>query len=137
MKKLFKKLFLNKEMRTYKRLTRRHRKELIKKIKDNTYDFDFDELHSLVMLKIQHFYEYYNQNKNVWQCEESRQRVLDELKENLILNEELENLFDKHEFLYEFQKESYPSCKDIFNKEKELYQKIYTTIGKNIMNWWD
>lgn len=134
----FIKNLFNSEKRAYRRMTHRHRKELIKEVKNNTYDFDFDELHSLVMLKIKHFYEYYNQNKNVWQTETSRQKVLEELKEILTLNEELENLFNKEESIFfEFQKENYPSSRSIFYKEKELYQILYTSIGRNIMNWWD
>ena len=144
MKKIFRKLFPSKEMRAYRKMYRRHRKELIGHAKE-TREWDYGWLHDSAIMQIRHMYEYYSAGNNVCQSEESLNEILGQLKHVLDLNDELDHLWDNHTGGYiinedgtvtltEERTKSYIKIKD---REQELYKEIYSYIGQHIQWWWD
>ena len=148
MDKLFKKIFPSKEMREYRKMRRRHRKELVKLAK-KTCPFDWHWLHSMVLLQIEQMYEYYFQGNNVWQIDASKLEILGQLEEVLDIQEEIERNYEDDcglEFVYDEEGNIIETIKPddyservLHNYDEEiyLYEKFYTLIGKNILNWWD
>ena len=63
MKKLFRKLFPSKEMRAYRKMYRKHRRELVKLAKKDR-DWDYGWLDEFVLTKIKHMYEYFSERNN-------------------------------------------------------------------------
>lgn len=144
MKKLFRRLFPTKEMREYYKMHSRHREELIKHAKE-TGEWDYGWLHESVILQIKHMYEYYSAGNNVCQSEEPLNEILGQLKHVLDLNDEMDHLWDSYESnviknddgsisVREEGRKRYSAIKD---REQELYEKIYSYIGKYIQWWWD
>lgn len=146
MKKLFKKLFPNKEMRAYRNMYRRHRKELIKHAKE-TREWDWGWLHDSVIMQIRHMHEYYSEGNNVWQDDETRLPTLEQLQHILDFDAEIDRMQDDNygvEFIHNGDEWTaiYPDdykerVKKWRNKEQELYEEIYNSIGKNLRLWWD
>lgn len=147
MKKLFRKLFPDKEMRAFRKMHRRHRKELIKHAKE-TGEWDWDWLHESVIMQIKHMYEYYSAGNNVWQVDESRFEIVEQLKHVLDLQAEIDRMQEDDcgaEYIYkgeEVVKVIHPDdYKDRvlnwYEKEQELYQELYSYIGKYLRWWWD
>ena len=149
MKKLFKKLFPSKEMRAYRKMHHRHRNELVKLAKE-TREWDWSWLHEGVIMQIRHMYEYYSEGNNICQSEESLDVVLESLKHVLDLQEELEHLFDfashlSMEITSDNSAHTYwndgenrdEQAVHAFKREQELYEEIYSYIGKYIRYWWD
>lgn len=147
MDKLIRKLFPNKEMREYNKMHRRHRKELIKLAKE-TGEWDYSWFHRSAIMQIRHMHEYYSAGNNVWQVDESRLEIVEQLQHILDLNEELGNRLDDccgFELVYEGDKIiGYNSPDDFKERYKEndrriqeLYEEIYSSIGKHIQCWWD
>ena len=126
MKKFFRRLFPNKEIRAYRKMHRRHRKELIKQAKE-TREWDWGWLHDSVIMQIRHMYEYYSKKNNVWQTDETRLPIIQSLKYILDLQEEIDNLWDDDTLSWEEEA----------NREQELYESIYHSIGDNLQLWWD
>lgn len=144
MKKLIKKIFPTKEMREYRKMYRRHRKELIahaKKIRE----WDYGYLHDSVMMQIRHMYEYYSAGNNILQSEESLNQIIEQLKQVLDLADELDHLWDTHNYdpiknddgSITTTEESANSYRKKSDREQELYEEIYSYIGKHIQWWWD
>lgn len=115
----------NKEYREYRKMLRRHRRELVK-LARKTADFDYGYLDDLVITKIRHMYEYYTSNNNVWQSDDSVKNVIDTLK----------TAIDKHAALEECCWDDDEIC-PVLTKEEEAFSDFYGYIGKNIMLWWD
>ena len=144
MKKLFKKFFPSKEMRTYNKMYRRHRKELIKHAK-KTREWDYGWLYDSTIMQIRHMYEYYTARNNVWQSDESLLSLINSLKYVLDLNDKLDHLWDDHvgghvineDGSISATEESAKSFMDKSKQEVELYREIFYHIGSNIMTWWD
>ena len=124
-KRLFRRLFPSKEMRAYNKMHRRHMKELVKHAKE-TKEYDYYWLHESVILQIRHMLEYYESQNNVWQTDETRIPVINQLRHIIALQEELDNLYTE-----------YDNFQDECHREEELYKEIYTYIGENIQWWWD
>ena len=144
MKKLFKRIFPSKEMRAYRKTYRRHRRELLKLAKENR-DFDWGWLDEFVRTKIKHMYEYFSEGNNVWQSDESLTEILEQLKHVLDLYEEMDNLWANYKnnpiknddgsiTVADMGANEYL---DIRTREQELYEEIYSYIGKYIQWWWD
>ena len=146
MKKLCRKLFPSKEMRAYNKMHRRHRKELVKLAKE-TGEWDWFWLHDMIIMQIRHMHEYYSNGNNVWQCDESRLPIIDQLQHVLDLEAEIKKMQDdKFGVEYDWSKgileATYP---DDYNervanwatKEQELYEALYKSIGINLRHWWD
>ena len=146
MKKLLRKLFPSKEMRAYRKMYRRHRKELVKHAKE-TIEWDWFWLHDSIIMQIRHMYEYYSERNNVWQDDETRLPIIEQLKYILDLEEEIARMQDEDfgvEYIHkngvctavypdDYKKRVEKWC----DREQELYEEIYTSIGKNLRRWWD
>lgn len=144
MKKVLKKIFPSKDLRIYRKLHRKHRKELVKHAKE-TYEFDWGWLYESTIMQIKHMYEYYSAGNNVCQSEESLNQIIEQLKHVLDLADELEHLWDTWDYDYiknddgsiTATEDSANSYRKIGAREQELYEEIYSYIGKNIQWWWD
>ena len=147
MNKLFRKIFPDKEFREFRKMHRRHRKELVKLAKE-TGEWDWSWLHRMVIMQINHMHEYYSNGNNVWQVDESRLQIVEELKYILDLENELDRLENDHcglELVCEGDKVVGYTVPDDFmerslkqdERERELYEEIYSSIGKNLRGWWD
>lgn len=130
----FRKLFPSKEMREYRKMCRKHRRELVKLAKE-TADWDWIFLHRMVLMRIRHMYEYYVSNNNVWQAEESRSKTIEQLNHVLEISRQIDDMDHEdyelpkgreREFIIERQ-----------NKEQSLYEEMYGLIGKYLRWWWD
>lgn len=138
--KIFKRLFPDKERRAFNKMHRRHRKELVKLAK-KTYEYDYKWLHESVIMQLGHMYEYYQKGNNVWQTDDTRLLILEQLKQVLDWESELtgddvvEYDFDSMETIH--QDGHREKMTDLDVKESALYGKIYSHIGKNIQWWWD
>lgn len=130
MKKLFRRLFPSKEWRTYNKMHRKHRKELIKHAK-KTGEYDWCWLHESIIMQIKHMHEYYSAGNNVWQIDESRLQIVEQLKHALDLQAEIERMEDDYPDDYKDKVLEY------VKKEQELYEEFYSYIGKYLRWWWD
>lgn len=135
-----------KEMRAYRKMHRRHRRELIKHAKE-TSEWDWCWLHDSIIMQIRHMYEYYSAGNNVWQADESRLPIIEQLKHILDLDAEIEKMQDDDngvEYVHEngvctaiFPDDYSERVRMWCDKEQELYEEIYNSIGKNLRWWWD
>lgn len=147
MKKLFKRLFPNKEQKEFDKMHRKHRKELIKHAK-KTNEWDWNWLHESIIMQIKHMHEYYSEGNNVWQADESRFQIIEQLKYILDLQAEIDRLEDDDyglEYVYENDELIKIIAPDDYKdrifehekKEQELYEELYGFIGKHLRWWWD
>lgn len=144
MNKFLRKIFPSKEMRAYRKMYRKHRKELIKHAK-TIREWDYGYLHDSVMMQIRHMYEYYTAGYNVYQCNESKNQIIEQLKHVLDLNAKFDTLWDdwdrdhiqNEDGSIAATEKSADSYWTVRNKETALYEEIYSYIGKNIEWWWD
>ncbi|MDD5980177.1 MAG: hypothetical protein PUC23_03595 [bacterium] len=146
MNKLFRRLFPDKERRAFNKMHRRHRKELVKHAKE-TGEWDWGWLHDSIIMQIKHMHEYYTERNNVWQSDETRLRIIEQLNHILDLDKEINRMqCDRNgvEFIHEGGKCTaiYPDnykerVEKWIKREQELYEEIYNSIGKNIRWWWD
>ena len=136
-----------KEKRAYRKMYKKHRKEMIKLAKEDR-DWDWGYLHDLVITKIRHMYEYYNTGNNVWQTDETRVPICIQLNHILQLQEELDHLYDDLEpvimeyntdgsYTVSRNKESVAKIQTLLERESKLYKSIYKFIGEHIEAWWD
>jgi vacuolar-type H+-ATPase subunit E/Vma4 len=131
-------------MRAYRKMYRRHRKELVKLAK-TIREWDYGWLYDSTIMQIRHMYEYYTARNNVYQSDESLLSLIDSLKYVLDLDYELEHLWDDHvggHVVHEdgsisATEESAKSFLDRSKREQELYREVYNHIAHNIMTWWD
>lgn len=146
MNKLFRRLFPPKEMKAFRKMHRRHRKELIKHAKE-TGEWDWSWLHDSIIMQVRHMLEYYTERNNVWQSDETRLPIIEQLQHILDLEAEIDRMQDDDngvEYIHENG-----VCKTIFpddygeriqkwnDKEQELYQELYSSIGRDLRWWWD
>ena len=120
-----------KEKRAYRKMYKKHRKEMIKLAKEDR-DFDWSYLHELVITKIKHMHKYYHDGNNVMQTDETRIPILDQLSHILDLQYELDHLYDDNYINYTVEEAT-----SLWKKESDLYKSIYTFIGEHIEEWWD
>ena len=128
MKKM-KRLF-DKEYHKYVKMRSEHRRKL-KKMASEDCDFDAGYMHDLVIAKILNMYEYYSFGHNVWQCDESRLKIVEQLNHVMDLQIELESVYSDEGKYAQY------NVADRMAREEELYKEIYCYIGENILNWWD
>ena len=146
MKKLFRRLFPSKEMRAYLKMHRIHRRELIKHAK-NTGEWDWYWLHNSIIMQIRHMHEYYTAGNNVWQSDETRLKVIEQLKHVLDLDTEINRMQDEDdgvEHIYEDGKvksifpDNYKEwAADWEKRQQALYEELYSSIGRDLRWWWD
>lgn len=139
---------MSKEMREYNKMYRKHRKQMIELAKEDR-DWDWIYLHNLVIAKIKHMYEYYTSRNNVWQTDETLIPIIESLKHVLDLQEEIDQLFEidiegiqyehisANETRVEYSEEVLNKIENEYKREQELYEEIYSYIGKNMRGWWD
>jgi hypothetical protein len=146
-KKLWNRIFIDKEQRAYNKMHRRHRKELVKLAKE-TGEWDWGWLHDMVLMQIKHMHEYYTANNCVWQSDETKLPIIEQLQHVLDLQKELDNLWDDatdidedadiedwlNQKVSDEQREKWRLATE---RENELYKEIYVYIGENIQAWWD
>lgn len=144
---LLRKLFPSKEMRAYRKMHRKHRRELVKLAKE-TVDWDWIFLHRMVLMQIRHMYEYYVANNNVWQADESRMLIIGQMEYVLDLGKRIEDMEDEDlgaklvyrdegSATYEYPDDYANRVKDYMEREQALYESLYSSIGKNLRWWWD
>ena len=146
MNKLIRRLFPNKEMRAFRKMHRRHKRELVKHAKQ-IGEWDWFWLHESIIMQIRHMYEYYSEGNNVWQADESRLKIVEQLKRVLDAEAEIDRMQDDNngvEFVHEGDKVRavYPDdyterVQKWEERQQGLYEEIYGTIGKYIRWWWD
>lgn len=146
MKRFLRRLFPNKEMREFRKMHRRHRKELVKHAKE-TCEWDWCWLHDSIIMQIRHMHEYYVAGNNVWQDDEKRFMVIEQLQRILDFKAEIDQMQD-HDYGVEFIHENgkltatYPAdfserVRKWTDREQELYEELYSSIGKHLRWWWD
>lgn len=131
-------------IRAYRKMYRRHRRELVKLAK-TIREWDYGWLYDSTIMQIRHMYEYYTARNNVYQSDETLLPLIDSLKYILDLDDELEHLWDDHirshiineDGSISATEESANSFIDKSKREQELYAEIYNHIANNIMTWWD
>lgn len=146
MKKLFRRLFPDKEQRTFNKMHRRHRRELVKHAKE-TGEWDWCWLHDGIIMQIRHMHEYYTARNNVWQSDETRLPIIEQLQHVLDLEAEIDRMQDDNngvEYIHEDGKciAVYPDdfierVQKWCDREQELYAEIYRTLAKYLRYWWD
>ena len=99
----------------YNKMRRKHRKELIKRAKEDQ-DLDYEYLHSLVVVKLKNMYEFYSQGHAEFLSESDLNQILETLEHAINISDKIDNVYDSM-------------------RTKELYQELYEYIGKNIMLW--
>lgn len=129
--KLFRRLFPSKEMRAYRKMHRKHRKELIKLAKEDR-EWDWGYFHSIVMAKIRHMYEYYESGNNVWQSEESLNKVLSTLKEVIDLDKRWDDAWEEC-----VQSDEPNRLTKYYEDQDKIAKELYGKIGENMFWWWD
>ena len=135
MKKLWRRLFPSKEMRAYRKMRRRHRRELMRLAKQ-VQPFDYGWLDELVLTQVKHMYEYFAAGNNVWQTDETRLPIVEQLKHVLDLYEEMDCIWSR-DTKDEGGFDSIDKIKAQYAREDELYREIYSYIGSNLTGWWD
>jgi hypothetical protein len=124
---------IKKAMRAYRKMHRRHRKELLKLAKE-TREWSWGWLDEAVRMNIKHMYEYYSEGNYVWQSDDTRIPIIEQLKHVLDLYEELDGLWSKDAMDKINNSEK---LKVVYAKEEALYEEIYSYIGCNLKGWWD
>lgn len=104
----------------------------MKELAEHYGPWDWGYLHDFIRLAINDMYEYYNEGDNVWQCDESRLKNVNQLlKAQDLLNETYK--FENSEY----ELEDFKSVDDYLAAEQKAYDDFYTFLGKNIRWWWD
>ena len=134
------------EMRAFRKMHRRHRKELVKHAKE-TGEWDWCWLHDSIIMQVRHMYEYYTAGNNVWQDDERRFVLIEQLKHILDLEAEIDRMQDDDlgcEYIHKDGVVTVISPDDYMEriekwekKEQELYEELYVSIGRNLRWWWD
>lgn len=104
-------------IKRFRKMQRKHTKELVKAAK-KAKDFDYYYFHNLVMKQIHNMYEMYSDRECIFQSDESRLEIVNQLKEIIDLNDKL-------------------SVAVTYEDERDILKQMYTKIGENIMYWWD
>ena len=93
-------------------------------------------------------YEYYKAGNNVWQSDENLLSTIDQLKHVLDLQEELDNVFkdvpspemkvnENKSLTFTWSDEAKRLSDEAYKRHDELYEEIYSYIGKHLQEWWD
>lgn len=146
MNRLFKKLFPSKEFKEFRKMHRKHKKELVKLAKE-TNEWDWLWLHESVIMQIKHMYEFYVSGNNVWQTDDSRNEIIEQLQHILDINAEIKRLegddcgleISVEDGIVEGKRpdDYYEKVLARDKRVTELYEELYKSIGKNILYWWD
>lgn len=150
------------EMKAYKKMRKRHRKELKKMVKEDR-PWDWEYFHDLIVLKLRQTYEYYVAGNYVHQAKEERKELLKSMKKVMDILDAIEHVDDP--FNQYLKEHPYPEAKfvpnengfvtiqydepDEIHQERhriwtecrlnygKLFEKFYAKLGKEMRNWWD
>ena len=144
MNALFKKILPAKEDLEDVRMCRRHTRELLKLVKQNQ-DFSSYYLDEFVHMKIKHMYEYFSTSNDIWQTEENRVQIVEQLQHVLDLWKEMESLWEDYnkniirneDGTIAKNKSNAMRYLEVLAREGELYKEIYSYIGEWIQFWED
>jgi hypothetical protein len=81
-------------------------------------------------------YEYFSAGNNVWQTDETRLPIIEQLKHVIDLYEELNNVWVT-DTKYEKELSDVERFRWKYYREETLYRDIYSYIGVNLRAWWD
>lgn len=152
-KRFFHNLTDREARRRHKMYWKEH-KAFIKALKNSVKDaglFDYSWLEEMTRIWVSHMLNYYKNGYNVWQVDESRLEIVEQLEEVNGLFEQLDHVYDRsNSFLKAENDDDFlPSVNDgdketwreavveETDKEHELYKEIYAKIGEYIQYWWD
>ena len=150
------------EKRAYKKMRKRHHKELRKLAKDDR-PWDWEYIHDLVVLKVKQVYEYYMAGNCVTQAKEEREKLLKSMKKVMDILDVIEHVndpytaynekhprpfpnfvpngdgsysikFDEPDEIHEERHKIWGECRENYGK---LFEKFYAKLGKEMRNWWD
>lgn len=144
MKKLLKKLWPPKEDIEHLRIQHRHKRELLQ-IARQSYDFSYAYLDEFVRVKIVHMHEYFSSCTDIWQTEESRAQIIEQLQHVLDLWGKIDTLWENYNnSIIRNEDGSIAQNKrnavlylEALTREGELYKEIYSYIGEWIQFWED
>ena len=144
MKKLLKKLLPPKEDVADLKMQHRHKRELLKIVRQSC-DFSSAYLDEFVHVKIKHMHEYFSSCNDIWQTEEARAQIVEQLQHVLDLWNKIDELwinYDKNIIRNEDgyiakNKRNAVLYLEALTKEGELYKEIYSYIGEWIQFWED
>ena len=126
-------LFKNKSdsYKNFLKMHKRHHKEQVARAKEFC-EWRWWDLHDDVVQRIKHMLEYYVTGDNVWQCMETREKIIQQLEEILDIAKQIE---EKEREADNFETpEKYDECQ---TKIDALYVEMYKKIGENIQHWYD
>lgn len=144
MKKLLQKMLPAKDDVAAVRMQHRHRRELVK-MSRQSYDFSSAYLDEFVHVKIKHMHEYFSTCNDIWQTEETRQQILEQLQHVLDLWKEIDTVWENYgNSIIRNEDNSIAKNKrnavlylEALTREGELYKEIYSYIGEWIQFWED
>jgi hypothetical protein len=143
--RFLRRLFPDKEQRAFNKMHRRHRRELIKHAK-KTCEWDWCWLHDSIIMQIKHMHEYYTAGNNVWQSDETRLLIIEQLKHILDIEAEIDRMQDDNNGVEYIHKDGKVECifpddfkervKEHEEREQQLYEELYSSIGRDLKWWW-
>lgn len=119
-----------KEWRAYKKKRKAARKKLKKLLK--TYGpWEWGYIQDFMEIIINDMYDYYNEGVNVWQTDETRVPIINQLLKALDLIDQIDKIdnLDCPTSLEEAKRQE--------DNLQQAYIDFYTHIGKNLRWWWD
>lgn len=120
-KKIMRKLFPTKEFKSYQKMHKRHKKELVEYAK-GIHEWDWGWLHDSIEMQLRHMLEFYKGNSYILQADESRLEIIKQLEKAL---------------------ELFANANEIdstsFNDEEvqKAFIEFYSYLGEHIREWWD
>lgn len=120
-KNFVRKIFPTKKFKTYQKMHKRHKKELVKYVQE-IHEWHWGWLHDSIGMQLRHMLEFYKENNNVWQVDESRLEIIKQLEKALEL------------FANANEIES-TSLND--EEVQKAIIEFYSYLGEHIREWWD
>ena len=123
----------SKELRAYKKRRKETRKKL-KRMAKIYKPYDWGYLQDFVEVIINDMYDYYNEGVNVWQVDESRLTIVNQLLKALDLIDATKEDHYGFDCSKQYTPEEY---QEMENKIHKAYEDLYTFVGKHLQEWWD
>lgn len=120
-KKIMKKVFPTKKFKSYQKMHRKHKKELVKYVK-GIHEWDWGWLHDSIGMQLKHMLEFYKGNSCILQADESRLEIIKQLEKALELFANA-NKIDSTSFNDE--------------EVQKAFIEFYSYLGEHIREWWD
>lgn len=145
---VFRRKIMDKERKSYKKLHREHKREIVRLAKKDA-DYDWSFLHNLVCRKIKNMAEFYEKGFGVAQEENSRKETLASLEGAIKIIDRIDHCWDEYrrsvigrvgtENLIDLElidEERWLATK-ASEEEAVLYKQLYEYIGEHLREWWD